>query len=110
MAAKPRRRFETREADGVTVVRFADVILDQDDCPVIEDQVFDLVERSDTKQLRLDLTGVRFVSSAALGALIALNRKVQGAGGQLSLCNLNPEMTEVLRATKLDSVLDVQGT
>lgn len=107
--ASRRRRFETQDVDGVKVIRFADAILDQEDRPVIEDDVFGLVEGSDQKHLRLDLVDVRFVSSAALGALIALQRKLRAVGGRLSLCNLNPEMREVIRATKLDSVLDLEG-
>lgn len=107
--ASRRRRFVAEDVDGVKVIRFADAILDQEDRSVIEDEVFSLVEGTDQKKLRLDLTDVTFVSSAALGALIALHRKLRGVGGQLSLCNLNPEMREVIRATRLDSVLDIQS-
>ncbi len=108
MASKSRRGFDVEVADGVTIVRFADVILDEGDRAVIEDQVFDLVKKAERKDLRLDLAGVRFVSSAALGALIALNRKLRAIDGRLSLCNLNSETAEVIRATKLDTVLNIQ--
>ena len=109
MASRPRRQpFAATNLDGVTVVRFSDPILDEDHRLVIEEQVFGLAEGADPKHLRLDLAGVRFVSSAALGAFVALHRKLQAVGGRLSLCNLNPEMEEVIRATKLDSLLDIR--
>jgi len=41
-------------------------------------------------------------------ALIALVRKLRAVGGHLSLSNLNPEMQEVIRATKLDSLLAIE--
>ncbi len=110
MAAAPRRRrFEAEDVDGVTVVRLSDPILDEENGAQLGEQIFRLAEGSERKQVRLDLAGVRFVSSAALGALIALNRKVQAIGGKLSLCNLNQEMKEVIRATKLDTVFDIEG-
>ena len=55
----------------------------------------------------LDVAGVEFVASEELGALIALNRKVRGAGGTLRLVNVGAPVSGVFAVTRLDTLLDV---
>jgi anti-anti-sigma factor len=55
----------------------------------------------------LDFAGVQFVGSEELGALVALNRKVRGAGGKLRLVNVEPPISGVFAVTRLDTILDV---
>lgn len=55
----------------------------------------------------LDFAGVQFVGSEELGALVALNRKVRGAGGKLRLVNVGPPIAGVFAITRLDTILDV---
>jgi anti-sigma B factor antagonist len=110
MASKPQnRRLESEELDDAMIVRFSAAILDEQDRALIEDEAFNRLTESGRKHLRLDLAEVRFVSSAALGALVSLHRKVKSAGAHLSLSNLNSDMREVIRSTKLDKLLDVRG-
>jgi anti-sigma B factor antagonist len=49
------------------------------------------------------------MSSAALGKLITLNKKVQAAGGKLILCNIDPQIREVFEITKLDKLFVICG-
>ena len=58
-------------------------------------------------QLVLDLCDVQHVSSAALGELIKLKRKVVGMSGRLKIKNLQPDLLEVFRITRLDQVFDM---
>jgi anti-sigma B factor antagonist len=46
-------------------------------------------------KLLLDLSNVEFLSSAGVGKLITLNRKVDRLGGRLVLCNVAPSVDEV---------------
>jgi anti-sigma B factor antagonist len=48
------------------------------------------------------------MSSAALGKLITLNKKVQTAGGRLVLCNIRQEIREVFEITKLDKLFVIK--
>jgi anti-sigma B factor antagonist len=107
-AANRRRRFETAEANGVTVVKFEDPILDEKNCWIIKEQVYALAREEDRKDLLLDFGNVRFLSSAALGALLTLNNRVLALGGRLGLCRLDPSIREVMQATKLDRILDLR--
>jgi anti-anti-sigma factor len=60
------------------------------------------------REVRLDLGSVESVESRELGALITLSRRARQAGGRLSLVNVGPQVVGVLRATRLDTILNVK--
>ncbi|HKB36402.1 MAG TPA: STAS domain-containing protein [Gemmataceae bacterium] len=72
------------------------------------EQLSRLIEGRTRPQLDLDLVGIRYLSSSALGKLLALNRKVRAAGGQLVLCNPSPAVVEILTITGLHTILEVR--
>ena len=59
-------------------------------------------------EVRLDLGAVEAVASRELGALITLNRRAREAGGRLALVGVRPPVAAVIRATRLDAILDVR--
>ena len=109
--SKPRRRrLEVEDVGGVTVATFTDrKILDEQNIQVMGDQLFRLVDERGRKDLVLNFANVEFMSSAALGKLMTLRKKVQEAGGKLVLCNIDPRIYEVFTITKLDKLLTICG-
>lgn len=59
--------------------------------------------------LLLDLGNVEFLSSAVLEMLSSFYRLLNAAGGQLRLCGLTPEITDVFRTTKLDRLFPIHA-
>ncbi len=59
-------------------------------------------------QILLNFGNVEYLSSAALGKFITLNKKVQAAGGKLVLCNIDPNIYEVFEITKLNKLFNIQ--
>ena len=111
MSSQPRRRrLEAEEIGDVTVVSFMDrKILDEQNIQVIGEQLFSLVDESGRKKLLLNFGNVEYMSSAALGKLITLNKKVTAAAGKLVLCNIDPQIREVFEITKLDKLFVICG-
>jgi len=56
--------------------------------------------------LVVDLSGVGFAGSAALGNFVALQRMVRHGGGRFLFCNVDPTVAEVFRASKLESLFE----
>ena len=54
--------------------------------------------------LVVDLLGVGFAFSTALGQFVTLQRLVRQKGGQIVFCNVDAMVTEVFRISKLDSL------
>lgn len=110
MSSQPRRRrLEVEQIGDVTVVNFVDrKILDEQNIQVIGEQLFGLVDTEGYRKLLLNFGNVEYLSSAALGKLITLNKKLQTAGGRLILCNIDPQIFEVFEITKLDKFFNIQ--
>ncbi len=110
MSSQPRRRrLEVEQIGDVTVVNFIDrKILDEQNIQVIGEQLFGLVDEEGCRKLLLNFGNVEFLSSAALGKLITLNKKLQAAKGRLILCNIDPQIHEVFEITKLDKFFNIQ--
>jgi anti-sigma B factor antagonist len=105
-----RRRLEVEDIGDVTVVSFTDKkILDEQNIQVIGEQLFGLVDDSGRTKLLLNFSNVEYMSSAALGKLITLNKKIQAAGGKLVLCSIDPQIREVFEITRLDKVFVIRG-
>lgn len=102
-------RLEVTEAGDVTVVHFVDrKILDETNIQEMGQELFDLIERQQRKKLLLNFSNVQFLSSAALGKLITLNKKRKANDAVLKLCGIRPEIYEVFSITKLDKLFDIQ--
>ena len=103
------RRLEVAEVGDVTVVRFVDrKILDESNIQDMGQELFQLVEEQKRNKILLNFTSVDFLSSAALGKLITLDKKVKSHGGKLKLSNIQPDIYEVFAITKLNKLFDIR--
>jgi anti-sigma B factor antagonist len=103
------RRIDIETIGDVTVARFVDKkILDENNIQIIGNQLFALVEEDGAKRIVLDFSNVEYLSSAALGKLITMEKKVKQAGGKLRLCSIRPDIYEVFAITKLNKVFEIK--
>ena len=103
------RRLRLSEIGDVTVVEFVDRrILDEASIQELGQELFALVEQDKRTKIILNFSAVEFLSSAALGKLITLNKKSRSAGAILKLSNIRPEIYEVFAITKLNKLFDIK--
>jgi anti-sigma B factor antagonist len=102
------QRLKVEQKSGVTVVNFLDKrILDEPTIQAIAEQLFSLVDDSGKRELILNFSNVEYLSSAALGKLINLHKKLQGVQGRLAMCHVIPQIFEVFAITKLDKIFKI---
>ncbi|QDU80639.1 Putative anti-sigma factor antagonist BtrV [Polystyrenella longa] len=102
------RRIDIDEFGDITIAKFIDnKILDETNIQIIGNQLFALVEQDGRKKIILDFSSVEYLSSAALGKLITMEKKVKAAQGNLRLCSIRPEIYEVFAITKLNQVFTI---
>ena len=103
-----KQRLTVEQIADVTQVRFLDKrILDEPTIQAIAEQLFSLVEQEGRRKLLLNFDGVEYMSSAALGKLINLHKKMHGLQGKLAMCNVVPQIHEVFAITKLDKIFKI---
>jgi anti-anti-sigma factor len=91
--------------DGATVVT-AKGRLDGGASTVFADRIGGLIKTPKPKLL-IDFSGVDFVSSAGLRAVLVLLKKVQAAGGTFALCGVQGPVREVLDITGFTGMLRI---
>ena len=100
--------MDIEESGDVTIAKFVDKkILDEGNIQIIGNQLFSLVEDDGRSKIVLDFSNVEYLSSAALGKLITMDKKVKAAKGKLRLCNVRPDIYEVFAITKLNKLFDM---
>ena len=108
MASTSHRKIDVEEIGDVTVARFVDrKILDETNIQIVGNQLFTLVDDEGRRKIVLDFSNVEYLSSAALGKLITLDKKVKANGGKLRLCSVRPEIYEVFAITRLNKLFDM---
>jgi|CXWL01.1.fsa_nt_gi anti-sigma B factor antagonist len=108
MAEQQSTRLKVKDITGVSLVEFADrKILDEMCIHEIQEELAALVSKQQGGNLLLSFRNVDHLSSAALGMLITLKKKVEENQGQLKLSDINPQIFEVFRITRLNKLFDI---
>lgn len=73
----------------------------------IEKTITPLLEHAD-KTIILDCGKMPFISSSGLRIFLKIRKEVAAKGGQMFLRNINPDVMQVFKMTKLDDVFEIQ--
>ncbi|MEU4566672.1 STAS domain-containing protein [Micromonospora sp. NPDC023956] len=80
--------------------------LDMATSPQLREGLQRLVDAGD-RQVVVDMAGVGFMDSSALGALVVTFKALRDVGGRLSLAAVQPPVRNVLTVTSVDRVIQV---
>lgn len=101
--------FNTLVNGQVRVVYLAEHrIVDQAKIDEIGDLLQKELDKAEHGKMLINFEGVKFMGSAMLGKLISLNKKAKEAKVDLKLSNIDPQIMQVFKLTRLDKVLDIQ--
>ncbi len=102
------RFFEADASSGSVVATFFPGRLDEEhNVEELGQSLFQLIDQHGYRQVALDLTQTSFVTSAVLGKLITLHRRLHRADGRLVLCGLQQPVETVMRRSNLLSYFQV---
>lgn len=73
---------------------------------VLGDKVHELIEKGQ-KKILLNLAAVRFVDSSGAGQLVGAFTSARTRGGELKLLKPTSQVKNLLKITKLDTLLDI---
>jgi len=105
---QPSSHLKIKREGNVSIVEFADrKILEELSIQEIGDELKRLTESEAGAQLLLNFENVDHLASAALGMLITLHKRVQEQHGALKLSNINRQIFQVFRITRLNRVFDI---
>jgi anti-sigma B factor antagonist len=102
------RRIQTGKKDNVHMVLFKDKkILDDAVLDEIRAELSQLIGKASGPDVLLDFSNVEFMSSAMLGLLGQMHRKISTGHGRLKMCSIRPEIFQVFKLTNLDKLFSI---
>jgi anti-sigma B factor antagonist len=97
--------------DDVAVVRFATSrILDQSNVQQLGDEFDALIDRYKLRKIVLNFSNVSYMSSAVMGKLVSLLKKVQASGGRLKLCSIEDSIYEIFEIMRFNRMFEIRKT
>jgi anti-sigma B factor antagonist len=72
-------------------------------------EITELLDKTEERYVLLHFGRIAFMSSAALGMLIRLNKKCKEYKISLKLCNISPDILQAFKITGLDKVFSIYG-
>ena len=106
--AEIKPRISVEYAEKATIISFTDEkILEEHDIKALQESIMSVIEQTERINLILDFGNVRFLSSAVLGLLIRISKRIYENNGHLKLCNINPKIYEIFKITRLNKTFDI---
>lgn len=89
-------------ADGLTVWLSGE--LDHHAARALREQIDAAIERSATKRMRLDFSGVTFMDSSGIGLIMGRYRLMQSRGGTLSVVGASERLQRIMKLAGLSKL------
>ena len=101
-------RISVEYDENATIVTFTcEKILEERDIEALQEAIMSVIEQAGRVNMILDFCNVRYLSSAVLGLLIRISKKIYERDGQLKLCNIAPKIYKIFKITRLTKIFDI---
>lgn len=108
MLQPTRSYFDSQDLGGVTHVTLIDKnILHDVQIQETGDALWSLVDDQGKKRILLNFVNVEYMSERFWGKLISLQKKIEAAGGDLVMCNINANILQIFEITKLNKIFTI---
>lgn len=97
--------------DEVAIVTFVTSrILDQSNVQQLGEELDALVDEYELKRIVVDFSNVNYMSSAVMGKLVSLLKKVKAAKGKIALCCIEEGILEIFKIMRFDKMFTIYKT
>jgi anti-sigma B factor antagonist len=94
--------------ETATIITFTkEKILEERDIQNLQQSIMPVIEQSEQVHFILDFRNVQFLSSAVLGLLLRISKKVYEKNSTLRMCGINPKIYEIFKITRLNRIFDI---
>ena len=101
------RIFVQHGVDVTFVTLNDEEILEEQHIKELEEDIIFVIEEAKRENMMLDFCNVKFMSSAFLGLLVKIHKRVRERGGYLKLRHIDPNIYKVFEITQLTKVFDI---
>jgi len=74
------------------------------DLDQVAQQILELIETGQSRNIIMDFSGVKFFSSQTLGIILEARKKLSDSNGKVAICGIDPQLHRVFKITNLDKI------
>ena len=106
------KHFKVQQNNGITTVELVDQrLFDTLIISELQDELIEFLEAEEPRNVLVDFGSVTYCTSSVINGVLRAKKRIIGTGGQLKLCNMNPQIREAYRVLNLDgTVFDIYDT
>jgi len=101
------RIFVQHGVDVTFVTLNDEEILEEQHVKELEEEIMFVIEEAKRENMMLDFCNVKFMTSAFLGLLVKIHKRIRERGGCLKLRHIDPTIYKVFEITQLTKVFDI---
>lgn len=103
--------FEVTQVGSANVVALKlPLEVDSDEFDWINEQMLGIFDSRPHERWVLDVSGLNYMGSSALGLMVNIRQRISQSGGQLILCGLSPQLLRVFRTCCLERLFHIVKT
>lgn len=99
--------LQAEKVQGVTLITLPPGHLDAGNSEDFKRSVAPWLEGAD--KVLIDLSGLRFVDSSGLGALLSCLRRLNAAGGDLKVCGLQKQVRLLFEMVRMHRIVEIHN-
>lgn len=96
-----------QQGDAVVARVMRSQLSEEDNIQQMAQELITLIDHYQCQQLALSLGEVAYMTSAALGKLIMIHRKLHRKAGRLVMCDITAGVADILRTSRLDEYFTI---
>lgn len=94
--------------ETATIITFtSEKILEEKDIQNLQQTIIPIIDQSEQVHFILDFHNVQFLSSAVLGLLLRISKRIYEKNSTLRMCNINQKIYEIFKITRLNRIFDL---
>jgi anti-sigma B factor antagonist len=102
--------IKTEIKDGISIISLNDITrLNALVSDPIKEQASNYLDKPKTN-LVISLAGVKFIDSSGFGMLLFLMKKAKNSYGTFKICDVSPEVMELLKLLQLHTIFEIFPT
>lgn len=106
----PNNLFELKKEEKYSLLKILVAKIDASNALELKQIFLSFKEKSDTKNLVLNLTEVKYIDSSGLSAILVANKVCTEANGIMILCGVSEHVMKLVKISQLDKILDILPT
>jgi len=108
LATREGALLKLTKQNDVGVITFTTTrILDQSNVMQLGDEFEEILAKHKLKKLVLNFQNVSYMSSAVMGKLVSLHKKVQAQDGDMRLCGIDKSIYEIFKIMRFDKLFKI---